>query len=144
MKNALKIFLGSYKNIKSEGECTAMLSSSSAYRASPSLSCGSLCCFLLCLGGASLVGFFFASGCAIPAVHAVPCALLCCPVHCITAPQKYFPRKFAVSGRSTQVRRFGGRSNSGVRPNPSLGRGRYVPFSGIKKSSSAKNFQTKS
>merc|ERR1712091_466299 len=71
---------------------------------------------------------------------------------CIAAPQKYCSRKLAVSGRSTLVRRIGRRPNSGVRPNPSLGRGRYVPFSGIKKvlrqktlssaknCSSAKNF----
>ena len=52
---------------------------------------------------------------------------------CIAAPQKYCSRKLAVSGRSTLVRRIGRRPNSGVRPNPSLGRGRYVPFSGIKK-----------
>ena len=63
---------------------------------------------------------------------------------CIAAPQKYCSRKLAVSGRSTLVRRIGRRPNSGVRPNPSLGRGRYVPFSGIKKSSSAKTSKQKS
>ena len=52
---------------------------------------------------------------------------------CIAAPQKYCSRKLAVSGRSTLVRRIGRRPNSGVRPNPSLRQGQYVPFSGIKK-----------
>ena len=70
--------------------------------------------------------------------------LLSCFWYCIAATQKYPSRRFAVSGGSAQARRCGGRSNSGVRPDPSLGRGRYVPFSGIKKSSLAKNFQTKS
>ena len=54
-------------------------------------------------------------------------------VDCIAAPQKYCSRKSAVFGRSTLVRRIGRRPNSGVRLNPSLGRGPYVPFSVIKK-----------
>ena len=62
--------------------------------------------------------------------------------HCIAAPQEYLTRTFIVPIGTTRVWRFGGHRNFGVPPH--LRRGRYVPFSGIKKSSSAKNFQTKS
>ena len=51
--------------------------------------------------------------------------------HCIAAPQEYLTRTFIVPIGTTRVWRFGGHRNFGVPPH--FGRGRYVPFSGIKK-----------
>ena len=66
-----------------------------------------------------------------------------CFAHCTAAPQNYFSRKFAVSGRSAQVRRFRGRSNSGVWPNPSLRGGRFIYILSFWDEKEAKkNFQT--